>query len=101
MRLKFKNQEFQEAATSAICDVFAGQPYCDPNVYTVDSGNPKAKPTAALEQGEFAGLGTLSQGPLGLAADDEPEVGYKNAELAITPADFVKNLHEVQETPRV
>ena len=97
MKLKFKNQEFQEAATAAVCDVFVGQPYCDPNVYTVDPGNPKAKSAPALEQGEFAGLGTLSQGTLALAADDEPEVGYKNAELAITPADFVKNLHDVQD----
>ena len=36
MKLQFKNQVFQEAATAAVCDVFEGQPYHDPNVYTVD-----------------------------------------------------------------
>ena len=36
MKLKFKNQGFQEAATAAVCDVFNGQPFHDPNVYTVD-----------------------------------------------------------------
>ena len=38
MKLKFKNQGFQESATAAVCDVFEGQPYHDPNVYTVDPG---------------------------------------------------------------
>ena len=38
MKLQFKNQVFQEAATAAVCDVFEGQPYHDPNVYTVDPG---------------------------------------------------------------
>ena len=38
MKLQFKNQAFQEAATAAVCDVFEGQPYHDPNVYTVDLG---------------------------------------------------------------
>lgn len=37
MKLQFKNQAFQEAATAAVCDVFEGQPYHDPNVYTVYS----------------------------------------------------------------
>ncbi len=30
MKLKFKIQGFQEAATAAVCDVFEGQPYNDP-----------------------------------------------------------------------
>ena len=38
MKLQFKNQVFQEAATAAVCDVFEGHPYHDPNVYTVDPG---------------------------------------------------------------
>ena len=35
MKLKLKNQEFQEAATAAVCDVFNGQPFHDPNLYTL------------------------------------------------------------------
>ena len=38
MKLQFKNQAFQEAATAAVCDVFNGQPFHDPNKYTVDPG---------------------------------------------------------------
>ena len=38
MKLKFENQDFQEAATAALCDVFEGRPYHYPNVYTVDPG---------------------------------------------------------------
>ena len=38
MKLKFKNQAFQEAATAAVCDVFNGQPFHNPNVYTVGLG---------------------------------------------------------------
>ena len=32
MKLQFKNQGFQESATAAVCNVFEGQPYHDPNV---------------------------------------------------------------------
>ena len=38
MKLKFKNQAFQETAMAAVCDVFEGQPYHDLNAYTVDPG---------------------------------------------------------------
>ena len=27
MRLQFKHQKFQQDATNAVCDIFAGQPY--------------------------------------------------------------------------
>ena len=43
MKLQFKNQAFQEAAPAAVCDVFEGQPYHDPNVYTVDPGKVVAR----------------------------------------------------------
>jgi restriction endonuclease len=65
MELQFKNQDFQEAATVAVCDVFEGQPYHDPNVYTVDPGR---KNFTSNEQFLF---------------EDEPEVGYKNSEIKL------------------
>lgn len=37
MKLKFKHQKFQEDATKAVCDVFAGQPYLTPS-YMMDMG---------------------------------------------------------------
>ena len=55
MKLKFKNQGFQEAATAAVCDVFNGQPYHDPNVYTVDPG-PNLRASASLRETNFPAL---------------------------------------------
>jgi type III restriction enzyme len=96
MKLKFKNQDFQEAATAAVCDVFEGQPYHDPNVYTVDPGR---KGVRDLEPGvsvgsSLPGFETLSQATMDF--QDEPEVGYKNAEIKL-PIDVLReNLHRVQ-----
>ena len=65
MKLKFKNQEFQEAATAAVCDVFDGQPYHDPkiNVYTVDPGRVVASSQLSVVSGEgsLPGFETLQQ----------------------------------------
>lgn len=38
MRLQFKHQKFQQDATNAVCDIFAGQPYSSIN-YRLDSGD--------------------------------------------------------------
>lgn len=38
MRLQFKHQKFQQDATNAVCDIFAGQPYSSIN-YRLDNGN--------------------------------------------------------------
>ena len=96
MKLKFKNQGFQEAATAAVCDVFNGQPFHDPNVYTVDPGTPQtttAVPTVTSVA--LPGFETVQQGVMEFA--DEPDVGYKNAEIELLPTDLQKNLHEVQD----
>ena len=37
MRLQFKHQKFQQDATNAVCDIFAGQPYSAFR-YKIDSG---------------------------------------------------------------
>lgn len=93
MKLKFKNQGFQEAATAAVCDVFNGQPFHDPNVYTVDPGKPQASPSAA--DASLPGFETMQQSVMDFA--DEPDVGYKNAEIELLPTDLQKNLNEVQD----
>ena len=96
MKLKFKNQGFQEAATAAVCDVFNGQPYQNPNVYTVDPGKPQDIAAApAATNAELPGFETLQQSTMDFA--DEPDVGYKNAEIALTLSDLQKNLNEVQD----
>lgn len=96
MKLKFKNQEFQEAATAAVCDVFSGQPFHDPNVYTVDPGVQKPPVAAAATQGALPGFQTPTQGQLSLS-EDVPDVGYKNAEIELTANDLLKNLHAVED----
>ena len=98
MKLQFKNQVFQEAATAAVCDVFEGQPYHDPNVYTVDPGNVVAGSQLSMVSSEASlpGFETLQQATLELP-DDPPDVGYKNAEIEL-PLDVLrKNLHAVQD----
>ncbi len=93
MKLKFKNQGFQENATAAVCDVFLGQPYHDPNTYTVDPGK-KITATPKLEQVDFFGQ-TISQSTFDY--EDVPEVGYKNAEIVLTSESLQANLHKVQD----
>ena len=96
MKLKFKNQEFQEAATAAVCDVFNGQPYHDPNKYTVDPGVKKEVSSLGVTEAQsLPGLEVLTQTTMDF--QDEPDVGYKNAEIELLPADLQKNLHEVQD----
>ena len=98
MKLQFKNQAFQAAATAAVCDVFEGQPYHDPNVYTVDPGKVVASSQLSVVSSgvSLPGFETLQQATLELP-DDPPDVGYKNAEIEL-PLDVLrKNLHAVQD----
>ena len=97
MKLQFKNQAFQEAATAAVCDVFEGQPYHDPNKYTVDPGLKREDfPRRDAEAQSLPGLEVSSQWTLDLS-DDPPDVGYKNAEIELPAAVLLKNLQEVQD----
>ena len=98
MKLQFKNQAFQEAATAAVCDVFEGQPYHDPNKYTVDPGKIAASGqlSVASSEASLPGFETLQQGRLALP-DDPPDVGYKNAEIELQLDVLRKNLHAVQD----
>lgn len=98
MKLQFKNQAFQEAATAAVCDVFEGQLYHDPNKYTVDPGKGAASGqfTVVSNENSLPGFETLQQGTLAFP-DDPPPVGYKNSEIEL-PLDVLrKNLHAVQD----
>lgn len=96
MKLKFKNQAFQEAATAAVCDVFNGQPFHDPNVYTVDPGKPSEIQSApAATSAALPGFETLQQTTM--AFQDEPDVGYKNAEIELPPSMLQKNLNDIQD----
>ena len=102
MKLQFKNQVFQEAATAAVCDVFDGQPYHDPNVYTVDPGvrnddahTPVNGRNARSATESLPGFEKLEQGELQLDSD-APDVGYANAPIIVPQGNLLGNLRAVQ-----
>lgn len=76
MKLKFKKQAYQTNAVDAVADCFAGQPKREGLNYRVDPGR-------AVDAGgqEVASLET---------------VGFKNADLALTPGQLLENIHAVQ-----
>lgn len=86
MRLQFKIQQYQTNAVNAVVDCFAGQPYFDGVKYRIDPG---AQRTARMSEQEM--LGGLEP------ASAEPEGGLRNAELALTSAQVLDNLHIVQK----
>ena len=76
MKLKFKKQGYQTNAVEAVADCFAGQPKQTTLDYRVDPGravDASGQAVAALEV-----------------------VGFKNADLALTPGQMLENIHAVQ-----
>lgn len=75
MKLQFKYQPFQAQAADAVCDVFAGQPFCT-TTYRIDLGD-----TANLQQ-----------------SFDLTEVGFRNQPLvpALTRTRLLQNVKTVQ-----
>jgi type III restriction enzyme len=76
MKLKFKKQVYQTHAVDAVADCFAGQPRREGLNYRVDPGralDASGQAVAALET-----------------------VGFKNADLALTPGQLLENIHAVQ-----
>ncbi len=76
MKLKFKRQAYQTNAVEAVADCFAGQTKQTALDYRVDPGramDASGQAVAALEV-----------------------VGFKNADLALTPGQVLQNIHTVQ-----
>ncbi|MBK7120795.1 MAG: DEAD/DEAH box helicase family protein [Comamonadaceae bacterium] len=76
MKLKFKKQAYQTNAVEAVADCFAGQPKREGLNYRMDPGravDANGQEVAALET-----------------------VGFKNADLALTPGQLLENIHAVQ-----
>ncbi len=76
MKLKFKKQAYQTNAVEAVADCFAGQPKREGLNYRVDPGR------------------TVDAGGQAEAALET--VGFKNADLALTPGQLLENIHAVQ-----
>ena len=77
MKLKFKTQAYQTAAVQAVVDCFKGQPPASSEAisYRIDPGN---------AVGQTIGS-TVSSGD-----------GFKNADLMLTDAELLENIHAVQ-----
>jgi len=73
MKLQFKVQQYQTEAVDAVVDVFTGQPYADGVKYRIDPG--KEATQTLLE-----------------------DAGLRNAEIALTLPQLLKNVHQVQQT---
>lgn len=74
MKFKFKIQEYQTRAVENTTAVFAGQPNRDPWKYRRD-------------------LGKIASGTIRETLDDD---GYRNADVELTAAQLLENLHAVQ-----
>lgn len=81
MKLKFKHQRFQEDAAKAICDVFAGQPYCQSS-YMIDPGE--------LKKG-------------GIRYNTDYSIGFKNNPIIPTLGDdhVLLNIQRIQRANQI
>ena len=75
MKLRFKIQEYQTRAVEAVVDCFAGQPPSEGITYRVDPG-----------KSQSAQVDMFSEIP-----------GLRNADLAISEAEVLRNIQEVQK----
>ncbi len=79
MKLRFKHQKFQEDATNAICDVFAGQ------------SNETRK--FLLDQGESSFTARSLFG--------DTKTGWANSEIHLRDEDLLNNLHNIQKQHKI
>lgn len=86
MKLKFKQQPYQTHAVDAFADCFAGQPKASGVSYRIDPG---ANPVKPVTPQQIELYGTPS-------AAASTEAGFKNAELALSPAQLLENIQAVQ-----
>ncbi len=80
MKLQFKIQPYQTEAVDAIVDVFSGQPRHSGMLYRIDPG--KVKPSAV---------------PALFETSTTPDSGLRNAEIELSAAQLLANLHQVQK----
>ena len=80
MKLKFKVQPYQTNAVDSVVDCFAGQVNTSGIAYRIDPGVNKK---------------LLAQGPT-LPGMDIEQTGFKNADLQLTDAQILTNIHAVQ-----
>ena len=75
MKLQFKVQQYQTDAVDAVVNIFAGQPKIDGISYRIDPGRRLAR-----------------------LDDASADAGLRNAEIQLTPAQLLANVHHVQQS---
>jgi len=86
MKFKFKIQDYQSEAVSAVAKVFKGQPYCDMVKYTRDLGIRKRKNEEQT---------TLMD--LGLMPYEESDEGFENANIVLSEEQLLANIQKIQQ----
>ena len=81
MKLQFKVQQYQTDAVDAVVETFAGQPKHDGISYRIDPG--KVRPVTA---------------PALFEAEERPDAGLRNAEIVLSGAQLLENVHAVQRS---
>jgi type III restriction enzyme len=81
MKLQFKVQQYQTHAVDSVVEVFEGQPRHDGISYRIDPGaeTPASSPTL-------------------FETNDTPDSGLRNAEIALSSAQLLENIHKVQRS---
>ena len=81
MKLQFKVQQYQTDAVDAVVETFAGQPKHDGISYRIDPG--KVSPVTA---------------PALFETEERPDAGLRNAEIVLSGAQLLENVHAVQRS---
>lgn len=82
MQLQFKEQQFQTDAVEAVCAVFTGQRKSDPLKFPRDMGK------------------RLNQ-QISTDDVDDDGLGYRNAEVDLSDAELLRNIHKIQNASNV
>ncbi len=88
MKLKFKVQPYQTHAVDSLADCFAGQPKSAGVNYRIDPGAVSPAPTIP-QQAALAGMEPVR-------GTDTSDAGFRNADLALSPTQFLDNIQAVQ-----
>lgn len=81
MKLQFKVQQYQTDAVDAVVETFAGQPKHDGISYRIDPGKVGSVTAPALFE-----------------AVERPDAGLRNAEIVLSSAQLLENVHAVQRS---
>lgn len=81
MKLQFKVQQYQTDAVDAVVETFAGQPKHDGVTYRIDPGKDFPVTSPALFDPE-----------------ERPDAGLRNAEIILSGAQLLENVHAVQRS---